>query len=183
MPACILVDTRRSVGSSQIERKDYLRCRTTYGLLSTTYKRINHSNNPKKEYQELQGVAKDLRHRLTNLDPSRGLPRKFQAPLDELEAGIDITLNSGVTIDFVISGLRDMLEETNDAPVLKREPVKMVDEARLKKTSEELAAEREKNRKLNEEKNRLVLELRKYRVRERSGAGVPPLRKWNGELE
>lgn len=169
--------------SASIKRKDYLRCRTTYGLLSTTYKCINGSNNPEKEYQEVQGVAKDLRHRLTNLDPSRGLPRKFQAPLDELEAGIDTVLKSCVTIDFVTLRLRDMLEETDDAPVLKREPVKMVDEARLKKVREELAAEWEKNYKLNEENNRLVLELKKYQVRERSGTGGTPLRKWSGGLK
>ncbi|EUC44560.1 hypothetical protein COCMIDRAFT_6166 [Bipolaris oryzae ATCC 44560] len=179
----IIANMEALLPSASIERRDYLRCRTTYGLLSITYKRINDSNNPEKEYQELQGVAKDLRHRLTNLDLSRSLSRKFQALLDGLEAGIDAALKPGVTIDFVIRGLRNTLEETHDTPMVKREPVKMVHEARLEKIKEELAAECEKNRKLNEEHNWLVLEFRKDQVRERSGTGGPPLRKLSGRLE
>lgn len=164
--------------SETIDRADYRRCRTTYGALSTTYKRAHSSKEPSKEYRELQELEKVLRNRLENLNPTRGLPRKFQAPLDQLKAGVDYALANGVSIDFLIQGVKDMLEGKPDAtPSPKPEPIKMVSGARHKAVVEALAAEKEKNGKLNEENNRLAMELKQYQMRERLSTGEPPLKK------
>lgn len=146
--------------SESFKCQDYIGCRTTYGALSIMYKRVNESDNLEKEYHELKGITKELRRRLINLDPIRGLPRKFQAPLDELEEGIENALKAGVTIDFVIRGIRDFLKARPDAtPAPRPEPVRMVHERLLKEVSEKLDKERENFHKLNEENNRLILKL------------------------
>jgi hypothetical protein len=164
--------------SETIDRADYKKCRTTYGVLSTTYKRANDSNTPEKEYKELQELEKCLRHRLSNLDPTRGLPRKFQRPLDDLKAGIDGALGNGVSVDFLIEGLKDVLNENPDAtPAHKPEPNRLVPEKRLKKVLGELRNEKDKNRKLNEENNRIILELKQYKMREEENSREPPLKK------
>jgi hypothetical protein len=164
--------------SETIDRVDYKMCRTIYGVLSTTYKRANDSNTPEKEHKELQELEKCLRHRLFNLDPIRGLPRKFQRPLDDLKAGIDGALEKGVSVEFLIEGLRDILNEKPDAtPSHKPEPNRLVPEKHLKKALEELRNEKDKNRKLNEENNLITLELRKYKKQEVADAREPLLKK------
>jgi hypothetical protein len=164
--------------SESIDRADYRRCRTTYGLLSMTYKRANDSNAPEKEYKELQELEKCLRHRLSNLDPTRGLPRKFKGPLDDLKAGIDGALEMGVPVDFLIQGLKDILNEMPDAtPAQKPEPTRLVPEKRLKKALDELRIEKDKNRKLNEENNRMILELKQYKMRAGATSSEPPPKK------
>jgi hypothetical protein len=170
----IIEDMEALLPSELVDRADYRRCRTTYGLLSTTYKRANDSNKPVKEYQELRELEKVLRKRLTELDVLRGLPPKFKAPLDNLKAGIDNALKDGLGIDYIIRGLRDILEEKPDAtPAPKQAPVKTVSETRYLKVWNDWKAEQEKNRKLNEENNRLTLELKQYQMRDRSN-GEPP---------
>ena len=171
-----LVDMEELLPSETIDRADYRRCRTTYGLLSTAYKRANHSDEPEKDYKELQKLEKTLRDRLSNLDPARGLPRKFQGPLDNLKAGIDGALEMGVTVEFLIEGLKDILNEKPDAtPAPKVEPNRLVPEKRLQRYLEELRIEKDKNRKLNEENNRLILELKQYKMREDASSSWPPL--------
>ncbi|EFQ87412.1 hypothetical protein PTT_17127 [Pyrenophora teres f. teres 0-1] len=173
----IIEDMEEMLPSESIDRADYRGCRTTYGVLSMTYKRANDSNNPAREYKQLRDIEKSLRERLTNLDVTKGLPRKFQDPLDRLRNGVEDALGKGVTVDFLIQGMRDMLEEKPDAtPAPKPEPVKMVSGARHKALVDALSAEREKNRKLNEENNRLAMLLKQYEMRERSGtvAMEPP---------
>ncbi|CAE7177171.1 hypothetical protein PTNB85_03078 [Pyrenophora teres f. teres] len=174
----IIEDMEEMLPSESIDRADYRGCRTTYGVLSMTYKRANDSNNPAREYKQLQDIEKSLRERLTNLDVTKGLPRKFQDPLDRLRNGVEDALGKGVTVDFLIQGMRDMLEEKPDAtPAPKPEPVKMVSGARHKALVDALSAEREKNRKLNEENNRLAMLLKQYEMRERSGTGEALLKK------
>jgi hypothetical protein len=53
----------------------------------------------------------------------------------------------------------------------------MVSEKRFKTVLEELRREKEKNRKLNEENNRMILELKQYKIREQASASEPPLKK------
>ncbi|KAI4951183.1 hypothetical protein J4E91_003889 [Alternaria rosae] len=172
----IIEDMEELLPSETIDRADYRRCRTTYGLLSTAYKRANHSNEPEKDYKELQKLEKTLRDRLSNLDPARGLPRKFQDPLDNLKAGIDGALEMGVTVEFLIEGLKDILNEKPDAtPAPKAELTRLVPEKRLQRYLEELRIEKDKNRKLNEENNRLILELKQYKMREDAISSWPPL--------
>jgi hypothetical protein len=162
--------------SESIDRADYRACRTTYGLLSTTYKRANDSNTPEKDYKELQVLEKSLRYRLSNLGAKRGLPRKFQGPLDDFKTGVDGALKMGISIDFLIQDLKDALDEKPDAtPAPKPVPAKMVSEKRFKTVLEELRKEKDKNRKLNEENNHITLELKQYKAREQ--ASEPPLKK------
>ena len=165
--ACLLnLDMEALLPSESFKRQDYIGCCTTYGALSIMYKRVNDSDNPEKKYHEIKGSTKELRRRLITLDPIRGLPRKFQAPLDELEEGIENALKAGVTIDFVIRGIRDILEERPDAtPAPRPEPVRVVPERLPKEVSEKLEKEREKFHKLNEENNRLILKLKQYESR------------------
>jgi hypothetical protein len=160
----IIEDIEQLLPSELVDQSDYRRCRTTYGLLSTTYKRTLDSKDPTNEYKQLSSLERGLRTRLANLDPDKGLPRKIQGPLDSLTTGIDDVLKQGVTIDFITQGLKHVLDETPDAtPAPKPEPAKTVPEARYKKVREELAAEKEKNKKLNEESNGLVLASKKQR--------------------
>ncbi|KAG9196419.1 hypothetical protein G6011_01540 [Alternaria panax] len=160
-------DMEELLPSESIDRADYRACRTTYGRLSTAYKRANDSNDPAKDYKELQALEKTLRHRLSNLDAKRGLPRKFQGPLDDLKSGVDDALENGVSVEFLIQGLKDALEEKPDAtPAPKSVPTKMVSEKRFKTVLEELRNEKDRNRTLNEENNRITLELKKYQIRE-----------------
>lgn len=51
----------------------YSGCRTTYGLLSRFHQRAEQSDNPEKEYKELQQIERDLRRRITNLDAKKGV--------------------------------------------------------------------------------------------------------------
>jgi hypothetical protein len=170
----IIEDMEANLPSELVDRADYRMCRTTYGLLSTTYKRANDSNKPMTEYKELQELEKMLRKRLTELDAARGLPQKFKGPLDNLKAGIEHALADGVGIDYIIRGLRDIVEEKPDAtPAPKTAPVKMVTETRYKKVWDDWKAEQEKNRKLNEENNRLTLELKQYQLRDRTNNEPP----------
>jgi hypothetical protein len=158
----IIEDMEQLVPSESVDRSDYRRCRTTYGLLSRTYKRANESNDPTNEYKQLSSLERDLRTRLANLDPAKGLPHKFQGPLDSLRTSIDNALKQGVTIDYLIRGLNNMLNEkpkATSAP--KPERAKTVPEARYNRLQEELAAEKEKIKKLNEESNCLVLASKK----------------------
>jgi hypothetical protein len=174
----IIEDMEALLPSESIDRADYRACRTTYGLLSTTYKRANDSNSPMKEYRELRELESVLRKRLSNLNPTKGLPRKFKAPLDDLRTGIDNALKDGVGIDFIIRGLRDVLEDKPDAtPAPKEAPVKMVSEKRFKKVWDDWKSEQEKNRKLNEENNRLTMELKQYQMRDRSNGELPERRR------
>ncbi|KNG49205.1 hypothetical protein TW65_04186 [Stemphylium lycopersici] len=159
----MIEDMEALLPSKSVKRQDYVGCRTTYGALSIIYKRVDDSDNPEKGHQELRVTTKELRRRLINLDPSRGLPRKVKAPLDELDARIENALKTGVTIDFVTRGLEDILKERPDAtPAPKLEPVRMVPERLFNEVSEALKKEREKSYKLNEEVKRLTLELKRY---------------------
>ncbi|KAF1945515.1 hypothetical protein EJ02DRAFT_396368 [Clathrospora elynae] len=177
----IIEDMEQLLPSESIDRPDYRACRTTYGLLSTTFKRTADSNTPQKDYKELQALQKVLRHRLASLDPTRGLPRKFLGPLESLKSGIDDALTQGVTIDYLIRGVRDILEENPDAtPAPKPAPVKMVSETRFKNVWDELQAEKDKNRKLNEENNVLAMKLREYersKAMSSSSTGEPQSKK------
>ena len=95
---------------------------------------------------------------------------------DDLKSGVDGALERGVSTDFLIQGLKDALEDKPGAtPAPKPVPPKMVSEKRFKTVLDELRNEKEKNRKLNEENNRMALELKRYQMRERSGE--PPLKK------
>jgi hypothetical protein len=157
--AAILSDMDRYLPSDTINRQDYRRCRTVYGLMNTAFRRTETSNHPEREYLELQTLERDLRARLNSLDAAKGIPVKMTEYLDELKGVIEDALTNGVDTDFLIQGMADILKDKPNAqpeaqPVL----AKMIPDTKYKKVLAELAEAREKIRKLNEENNALVLQ-------------------------
>ena len=154
-----------------INRPGYTGCRTTYGLLTTFHKRAESSSTPQKEYRELQQSERDLRRRLNNLSTTKGIPTRMTQLLDELKGAIEDACSKGVTLDFVIQGLTDVIEEKPDAlPAPKPEKVRMVTETMYKKVKEELKAANEKIGRLNHENNVLAMKIKQLEMqRDRKG--------------
>jgi hypothetical protein len=82
--AAILHDMNRYLPPDTIDRPGYKHCRTTYGLMNTTYQRSETSDDPEKEYKKLRALERDLRRRLNLLDVSKGVPEKMVQSMDEL---------------------------------------------------------------------------------------------------
>lgn len=156
----------------------YMRIHTTFGLLKGCLDAAEQSPNPSKQYQELQKLEQTLRQRLIDLKSKKGIPAKMQACLDELRDAVKEALERGVDADFVIQAFENMIA----APVApleerdSRRPPRMVSEKRLKEVWELYKAEKEKNRKLNEENNRLAIAMKG------SQAEVQRLRKYTGQM-
>jgi small-conductance mechanosensitive channel len=163
--AAILTDMDRYLPSDTINRQDYRRCRTVYGLMNTAYRRVESSKNPEKEYKKLQDLEKDLRMRLNNLDAAKGIPPKMTQYLDELKVAVDDALARGVTLEFLIQGINDMLE---DKPNAQPEPqparVTMMPDTKYKKVRAELAGAQRKIQRLNEENNALMLKVKRLEM-------------------
>ncbi|KZM23219.1 uncharacterized protein EKO05_0008336 [Ascochyta rabiei] len=145
-----------------VDRPGYKHCRTTYGLLTTTYKRAENSDTPSKVYKELQQLESELRRRLQNLNASKGIPAKMTQFLDELKAALELALSEGVDADFLIEGICDLLKEKpENQPAPKPERVRMVPETKYKRVKAELAEANRKIQKLNEENNSLIMYVRR----------------------
>jgi DNA-binding transcriptional MerR regulator len=145
-----------------VDRPGYKQCRTTYGLLTTTYKRIEASNAPEKVYKELQQLEIDLRRRLQNLNAAKGIPVKMMQFLNELKAALEHALAEGVDADFLIQGITDLLEEKPESlPAPKPERVRMIPDTKYKKVKAELVEANKKIQKLNEENNSLALYIKR----------------------
>lgn len=154
-----------------IDRPGYKHCRTTYGLLTTTYKQAEHSDVPGKVYKELQQLENELRRRLNNLNAAKGVPAKMTGYLDELKSALIQAVSEGVDAKFLIRGMEDVLEEKPEArPAPKPERVLMVPDAKYKVRAE-LAEANKKIQKLNEENNSLILYIRQLDA-ERASRGV-----------
>ncbi|KAH8726287.1 hypothetical protein GQ44DRAFT_771472 [Phaeosphaeriaceae sp. PMI808] len=163
--AAILSDMNRYLPSDTIDRADYKRCRTTYGLLNTIYKASEVSADPQKEYRELKALEQDLRMRLNNLNATKGVPAKMTQYLDELKDAIEDALIKGVNTDFLMQGITDLIENKPNAqsePQL--ELAKMIPDTKYKKACAELAEARRKIQKLNEENNALALRVRRLEM-------------------
>ncbi|KAF3005724.1 hypothetical protein E8E13_006192 [Curvularia kusanoi] len=145
-----------------IDRPGYKGCRTTYGLLTTTYQRAAQSPNPEKVYKELQQLENELRRRLHGLNATKGIPAKMTEFLDELKTALEDALAVGVDADFLIAGITDLLEETPETqPEAKPQRVLMMPDTKYKKVKAELVEANRKIQKLNEENNSLVMYVRK----------------------
>lgn len=145
-----------------IDRLGYKHCRTTYGLLTTTYKQAEHSEAPEKVYKELQQLENELRRRLNNLNAAKGVPAKMTAYLDQLKAALTHAMSEGVDANFLIQGMEDILKEKPEAqPAPKPERVLMVPDTKYKKVRAELTEANKKIQKLNEENNSLILYIRR----------------------
>jgi hypothetical protein len=163
--AAILCDMDRYLPSDTINRPDYRRCRTVYGLMNTAYRRIDTSKNPEKEYRELQDLEQDLRTRLNNLDAAKGIPVKMTQYLNELKNAIDDALIKGITVDFLMQGIVDMLQEQPNAqPEQQPELAKMIPDTKYKKVRAELAEAKKKIQKLNEENNALAIKVKRLEM-------------------
>lgn len=155
-----------------VDRPGYKGCRTTYGLLTTTYKRAEDSDTPEKIYKELRQLENELRRRLNNLNASKGIPAKMTQLLDELKAALEQALSEGVDANFLIQGMSDLLDdkpETQPAP--KPERVLLMPDTKYKKVVAELADAKKKIQQLNEENNSLILYIKKLEA-ERAQHGL-----------
>ena len=155
-----------------VDRPGYKGCRTTYGLLTTTYKRAEDSDMPEKIYKEMTQLENELRRRLNNLNASKGIPVKMTQFLDELKAALRQVLSEGVDATFLIEGMADNLEdkpETQPAP--KPQRVLMMPDTKYKRVVSELADARKKIQQLNEENNSLILYIKKLEA-ERAQHGL-----------
>jgi hypothetical protein len=140
----------------------YMRIHTTFGLLPQCIRKAETSDDPSRQYRELQKLEEALRKRLQDLQAKKGIPTKMQKCLDELRDAIREALEQGVDTDFMIQGYEDMVaapEPTLEEKTLKR-PERMVTERRFKDLWEELKEEKRKNADLNRENNDLVLRLK-----------------------
>lgn len=165
----ILRDMEPYLPPDTVDRPGYKHCRTTYGLLTTTYKRAEHSDVPEKVYKELQQLENELRRRLNGLSASKGVPAKMTGFLDELKDALAHAIAEGVDTAFLIQGMDDLLEETPESqPAPKPERVRMMPDTKYKKVKAELAEANRKIQKLNEENNTLTLRLKKLEA-ERAG--------------
>jgi hypothetical protein len=163
--AAILSDMNCYLPSATINRHDYQRCRTVYGLMNTTYRRVETFPHPEKEHKDLQGLERDLRARLNNLDAAKGIPAKMTEHLNELKAAIDDALAEGIDTEYFIRGITDMLEDKlNAQPEAQPELAKMMPDTKYKKVKVELAEAREKIRKLSEESNVLMLQTKRLEM-------------------
>ena len=145
-----------------VNRPGYKNCRTTYGLLNTTYQRASSSSSPEKVYKELQQLEVELRRRLHGLNATKGIPPKTTEYLDQLKTALEHAMEVGVDAEFLIEGIMEQLEERPEAmPEEKPERVRMVSDTKYKKAKAELAEANKKIQKLNEENNSLTLYVRK----------------------
>ncbi|KAF9692398.1 hypothetical protein EKO04_009447 [Ascochyta lentis] len=168
----IISDMEPYLPPDTIDRPGYKHCRTTYGLLTTTYKRAESSDAPLKVYKELQQLETELRRRLRNLNASKGIPAKMIQYLDELKAALEQALSEGVDADFLIQGISDLLEEKPEIqPAPKPERVLMMPDTKYKKVKAELVEANRRIQKLNEENNSLILYVRKLEA-ERGQHGI-----------
>jgi len=141
----------------------YMRVHTTFGLLPQCLRKAEQSDDPSKQYRELQKLEEALRKRLLDLKAKKGIPPKMQDCLDELRDAIKEALERGVDIEFMIQGYEEMIatpEQHLEQKTLKR-PERMVTESRYKKLWDELKEEKRKNAKLNRENNELIIRLKR----------------------
>lgn len=184
--AAILIDMDRYLPSDTINRQDYRRCRTVYGLMNTAYRRVGESAKPHKEvgckcmrcasnlanfiraglqYMDLQDLERELRTRLTSLDAAKGVPVKMTQYLDELKNAIDDALARGITTDFLLEAISDILEDKPNAqPEPQPELAKMMPDTKYKKVRAELAAAKLKIQKLNAENNALTMQVKRLEM-------------------
>jgi hypothetical protein len=168
--AAILTDMDRYLPSDTINRQDYRRCRTVYGLMNTTYRRIDDSEQPGKEYRDLQGLEAELRTHLNNLNAAKGIPIKMREYLDELRDAINDALARGISTEFILEGVTDMIDgkpnsQTDPQPRL----AKMMPDTKYKKVCADLAEAKKKIQKLNDENNALTMRVKRLEMeRDRS---------------
>ena len=153
-----------------VNRPGYKGCRTTYGLLNTTYQRTLSSPSPERVYRELQQLETELRRRLHGLDATKGIPPKMMEYLDQLKGALEHAMQVGVDAEFLIEGITQQLEDRPEAmPEEKHERVRMVPDTQYKKVKAELAEANKRIQRLNEENNSLILHVRRLEAQRAQG--------------
>lgn len=163
--AAIISDIENYLPPANNSKSGYAGCRTTYGLLTRFHVRADKSETPEKEYKELQQTERDLRRRIHSLESKKGIPEAMAQLLNELRDAIADALAQGITTDFFINGMEDLLDDNPDVQAAPKENRKMVTETRYKKIWDELAAAKKLIAKLNAESNALQLENRRLNAR------------------
>ncbi|KAF2832225.1 hypothetical protein CC86DRAFT_366092 [Ophiobolus disseminans] len=91
--------------------------------------------------------------------------------LNELAHALDDALTTGLTTDFLMQGIEDILEDRPNAmKEVQPELAKMIADTRFKRVWAELVEARKKIQKLNEENNALSLRVKRLEM-ERDGMG------------
>lgn len=158
----IISDMEPYLPPDTVDRPGYKHCRTTYGLLTTTYQRAEQSNTPEKEYKELSQLERELRRRLSCLSASKGVPTQMTDFLDQLSDALEHAVAAGVDLEFLTQGFVDRLHETEGSqPQPKPDRVRLMPDTKYKKVKAELAEANKKVQKLNDENNALTLYIRK----------------------
>jgi hypothetical protein len=138
-------------------KPEYKRCRTTFGLLQSFFNKAETSEDPKKEYVEVQKMELALRQRLLALPSTKGVPPKMIQCLDELKVAIAEVIQMGWSIkDDEVLKMEEM--QLGKEEVSPKVNIKIKDQ--LQKYKSALAEEKTKNRLLNEEINRVAMRLR-----------------------
>lgn len=133
--------------------------------MNTLYKQSEVSDKPEKEYKELRACERDLRRRLNSLETAKGIPEKMMQYLDELKNAIDDALAQGVTIEFLLRGITDQLDDKPNAlPEQHPELPKMIPDTRYKKARAQLIEARKQIQKLNDENNALTMKVKRLEM-------------------
>jgi len=92
--------------------------------------------------------------------------------LNELKHAVDDALAKGVTTEFLMRGIIDILEDNPNAQPQKQEELaKMIPDTRYKKARAELGEARRKVQKLNEENNALTMRVKQLEMEKRTWSG------------
>lgn len=85
----------------------YKRCRTTFGLMQSFLLKAETSDNPIKDYIELQKIEPALRQRLQDLKSAKGVPANMTQCLDELKHAFAEMMEKQWTAADVIPTFRE----------------------------------------------------------------------------
>jgi hypothetical protein len=137
---------------------EYKRCRTTFGLLRSFFNKAETSEEPKKEYIEVQKMELALRQRLLALPSTKGVPVKMIECLDELKVAVAEVIETGWSFKGDVVLKLENLHLGKEEEVQPKLNIRIKD--KVHKYKDALVEEKTKNMLLNEENNRLVLRLR-----------------------
>ncbi|KAF2702904.1 hypothetical protein K504DRAFT_463931 [Pleomassaria siparia CBS 279.74] len=120
----------------------YARCRTTYGLMNSFHLKAETSETPTKEYVELQKMESALRQRLLALESTKGVPDRMIKCLDELRISVAEVIDKGWTVLDVLPDVQGLFiddEEREKQRKVDRQGNKLIPEREVKKVKDKLA--------------------------------------------
>ncbi|KAF2474945.1 uncharacterized protein BDR25DRAFT_311334 [Lindgomyces ingoldianus] len=150
-------------------RPEYKRCRTTFGLMRSIFRKAETSENLETEYIELAKLEPALRQQLEGLNSCKGIPEKMMKCLDELKITVAVMLKGGLTPNDISCQMAENETEHVELQVMDPKPrvesnqikipVKLIPETKLDSLREDLAAANAKIVRLINENNSLTTSL------------------------